>query len=429
MQVYTYPDSSDELLSEVAPQDEGKEGKKRRRPKKQRSFKSGLFIGIFSTFLVMLVLMCVVLCALVTKVNSLGLEGYSDSKLSYIIYLIETYYYNGTDDETLVEGIYDGILDSLGDPYSVYYNEDEYADLMIDTTGNYAGIGASLTKDTDTGMVYIVNVYSDSPAEAAGLMSGDIIISADGVEGADIDLDLFVQYIRGEVGTDVVIVYERNGETYETTATRATISIPSVEAEMITDTVGYIYISDFSANTCEQFEEALSELTSQGMEAVIFDLRYNGGGLLSSVTDILDLLLPEGITVYIEDKYGERTDFTSDAENYLDIPMVVLTSGNTASAAEIFAGAIRDYEWGTLIGTTTFGKGIVQSTFSLGDGSAIKLTIASYFTPSGECIHGYGITPDIELEYEFLGGDDDSYAYEFDNQIQKAIEVLEEELN
>ncbi len=397
--------------------------------KKKGGFIKGLLVGVLCTFIVLTLAFCAVGYYVLTKINSLGLEGYSDAKLAYIIELIEYYYYGDVDDATLVEGIYDGLLESLEDPYSVYYTAEEYEDLTTDISGTFAGVGMSLTKDTDTGLVYAVNVYSDSPAEAAGLSSGDIIISADGFYGADMDLDLFVQYIRGEVGTAVVIVYERDGVEYETTAIRDTISVISVEWDMLTDTIGYIYISDFNSNTCEQFEEALADLTAQGMEAVVFDLRYNGGGLLTSVTDILDLILPEGTTVYIEDKYGNRSDYTSDAENYLDIPMAVLTSGNTASAAEIFAGAIRDYEWGTLIGTTTFGKGIVQTTLPLGDGSAIKLTIASYFTPSGECIHGYGITPDIELEYEFLGGEGDTYEYEFDNQIQKAIEVLEEELN
>ena len=210
--------------------------------------------------------------------------------------------------------------------------------------------------------------------------------------------------------------------------TRAEVKVPSVEHEMLPGNIGYIAIADFSSNTKEQYDEAMKDLQAQGMKAVVFDLRYNGGGLVDSVVEILDEILPEGTTVYMEDKNGKRTDYTSDGEHYLDMPIAVLTSKNTASAAEIFAGAIRDYEYGTLIGTKTYGKGIVQTTVPLSDGSAIKITIASYFTPSGECIHKKGIKPDVELEYEFMGGDDEEYSTSLDNQIQKACEILREEM-
>ncbi len=274
----------------------------------------------------------------------------------------------------------------------------------------------------------VVTVYADSPAEEAGLQTGDIIVSVDGIMGVDTELDAFVQNIRGEVGTSLHMVYERDGVEYEVDITRAIISVPSIAYEMLTDEIGYIYISDFNANTTEQFAAAIEDLQAQGMQAVIYDLRYNSGGLLNTAVDMLDLILPGGTTVYMEYKDGERIYYTSDDETYLDIPTVVLVSEYTASASEIFAGAIRDFEWGTIIGTTTFGKGIVQYTMPLYDGSAIKLTVAYYFTPSGECIHGYGIDPDIELEYEFLGGEDDVYDESLDNQILKGIEVLEGEL-
>lgn len=353
-------------------------------------------------------------------------SGEGSDKLETLIAYIKAYYYQDVDDETLVDGMYAGLVESLDDPYSAYYTAEEYEELMSELTGNYAGIGALLQKNSETGEVTITKVYADTPAEEAGLQAGDIIVMADEYEAVDEELDEFVQHIRGEEGTDVVLTITRGDETLEITCTRASIATPTVEYQMLDGNIGYIAVSQFTDSTYEDFVEAYEDLESQGMTSVIFDMRNNGGGLLDSVVDILDYLLPEGTVVYTVDKYGNREDEVSDAENYKDIPMTVLVNEYTASAAEIFTGAIRDFDYGTIIGTTTFGKGIVQSTIPLSDGSAIKLTTQTYYTPSGECIHGVGITPDVELEYEFLGGEDDSYSVDLDNQIQKAIEILSE---
>ncbi len=352
------------------------------------------------------------------------LSGDSGSKLEMLIYLIENYYYQDVDDETLIEGIYAGLVESLGDPYSEYYNAEEYEDLMSTLTGNYAGIGALLQKSTETGEVTITKVYADTPAEEAGLEEGDSIYSADGYLAVDENLDTFVQHIRGEEGTDVELVIIRDGEELTVTCTRATISTPTVEYQMLDGNVGYIAVSQFTEHTYDDFVAAYEDLESQGMVSVVFDMRNNGGGLLDSVVEILDYLLPEGTVVYTMDKAGNREDYTSSGDTYKSIPMTVLVNGNTASAAEIFTGAIRDFDYGTIIGTQTFGKGIVQSTIPLTDGSAVKLTTQTYYTPNGECIHGTGITPDEELEYEFLGSETDEYSVDLDNQIQKALEVL-----
>lgn len=197
---------------------------------------------------------------------------------------------------------------------------------------------------------------------------------------------------------------------------------------MLQNQIGYIRIESFEEDTAQQFEEKLADLQASGMQALVVDLRYNGGGLVDSVVQILDDILPEGLVVYVEDKYGNRQEYNSDGDTYLDCPLAVLINGDSASASEIFAGAVKDYEYGTLIGTTTFGKGIVQSVIPLEDGDAIKLTTAKYFTPKGNYIHGVGIDPDIELDYEYLDPDGDSYDMQYDNQILKAIEVLSEEL-
>ena len=410
----------EEEIIETTPEKENK--------KQNKTFGKGVLTGGLCTLLILCLLIAGGAVYLARSLGGLGLEGFSLGKLKYITGLINYYYYEDVDEKALGEGVYKGVLEGLGDPYSVYYTKSEYEDMMIDTNGNYAGIGAVLSKNVDTGEVTVVSVYEDTPAEKAGLQGGDVIVSADGYPGDSQELDAFVRHIRGEEGTKVIIEYEREGETNVVEVTRAQVTVPSVKYEMLPGDIGYVVLSEFSGNTKEQFDEAMADLQSQGMKAVVFDLRFNGGGLVDSVVEILDEILPEGTTVYMEDKKGERTDYTSDGEHYLDMPMAVLTSENTASAAEIFAGAIRDFEYGTLIGTKTYGKGIVQTTVPLSDGSAIKITIASYYTPSGECIHKKGIKPDVELEYQFLGGDDEEYSTSLDNQIQKACEILRQEM-
>ena len=209
---------------------------------------------------------------------------------------------------------------------------------------------------------------------------------------------------------------------------RQDITLPSVSHKMLDENIGYIHIDSFETETATQFEQAVADLEDQGMQAMIIDVRYNPGGMVTSVVKILDDILPEGTVVYTEDKNGNRQDYTSKGETHLDYPIAVLINGDSASASEILAGAIKDFEYGTLIGTTTYGKGIVQTIFPLEDGDAVKLTTAKYFTPKGNYIHGVGIEPDIELEYEYLDKDGTSYDEAYDNQIQKAIEVLKGKL-
>ncbi|MBO6129465.1 MAG: S41 family peptidase [Pseudobutyrivibrio sp.] len=351
----------------------------------------------------------------------------SSSKLETLLYMIDEYYYQDVEAQTLVDGIYKGLVESLGDPYSAYYTAEEYDSFMQTITGNYAGIGALLQKNAETGEVIITKVYANTPAEKAGLKEGDSIVSADDYMAVDEDLESFVQHIRGEAGTDVELLINREGEELTVVCTRDTIATPTVEYQMLEGNVGYIAVSQFTENTYNDFVAAYEDLEGQGMTSVVFDMRNNGGGLFDSAVKILDYLLPEGTVVYTMDKNGNREDSVSDGKTYKSIPMAVLVNENTASAAEIFTGAIRDFDYGTIIGTKTYGKGIVQSTIPLIDGSAIKLTVLNYYTPSGECIHGTGIAPDIELEYEFLGGENDTYSTDFDNQLQKALEVLSAE--
>lgn len=358
------------------------------------------------------------------------LDADSVSKLNELSAYIENYFYDDTDKEALQNGLYAGLVEGLDDKYSVYYTAEEYQQTKVSMTGKYYGIGAALSQDVDSMVVTVSKIYEGTPSDEAGMQAGDTILSVDGTEATSMEVTDLVQLIRGEEGTTVHIEVYRSstGEYLSFDVTRANVTLPSVSSEMMQDQIGYIRIESFEEDTAQQFEEKLADLQASGMQALVVDLRYNGGGLVDSVVQILDDILPEGLVVYVEDKYGNKQEYNSDGDTYLDCPLAVLINGDSASASEIFAGAIKDYEYGTLIGTTTFGKGIVQSIIPLEDGDAIKLTTAKYFTPKGNYIHGVGIDPDIELDYEYLDPDGDSYDMQYDNQILKAIEVLSEEL-
>lgn len=352
------------------------------------------------------------------------------NKINELSAYTKVHYYNDMNQEDMRDSMYEGLIKGLGDPYSVYYNEEDYTELQLDTTGQYYGIGAGLSQNLDTMIVSITKVYKGTPSEEAGLKNEDIIISVEDIDATTMEVSELVKHIRGEEGTTVHLeIYRPSTEEYLSfDVMRADITLPSVDYAMLENNIGYIIIDSFETDTAHQFEMAIDDLTAQGMQAVIFDVRYNPGGMVGSVVDILDKILPEGLVVYREDKHGNRQDYTSDNTEYMDIPIAVLINGDSASASEIFAGAIKDYEYGTLIGTTTFGKGIVQTIFPLQDGDAIKLTTDRYFTPNGNYIHEVGIEPDIELEYEYLDPEGEEYERQYDNQILKAIEVLQEEL-
>ncbi|MBR5566402.1 MAG: S41 family peptidase [Roseburia sp.] len=352
------------------------------------------------------------------------------NKINELSAYTKVYYYNDVNQDEMRDSMYEGLIKGLGDPYSVYYSEEDYTELQLSTTGQYYGIGAGLSQNLDTMVVTVTKVYEGTPSEEAGLKKDDIIISVEDIDATSMEVSELVKHIRGEEGTTVHLeIYRPATEEYLSfDVMRADITLPSVEYEMLENGIGYVLIDGFETETANQFEAAIDDLTTQGMQAVIFDVRYNPGGMVGSVVDILDKILPEGLVVYREDKHGNRQDYTSDNTEYMDIPIAVLINGDSASASEIFAGAIKDYEYGTLIGTTTFGKGIVQTIFPLQDGDAIKLTTDRYFTPNGNYIHEVGIEPDIELEYEYLNPEGEEYERQYDNQILKAIEVLMVEL-
>lgn len=408
--------------------------------RKKGSTAKGIVIGVIATLLIGCVAVNVGCIATNSKIlitsKDNGTEGGSVlsadtiSKINELNAYINTYYYDDVDTADLQDGLYKGLLEGIGDKYSIYYNAKDYEAMQVSVTGQYYGIGAGLSQDKDTMVVTVTKIYEGTPSEEAGLLKDDIIISVDDTDATSLELTELVRQIRGEEGTTVHLEVYRpsTGEYFSFDVERRDITLPSVSHKMLQDRIGYIHIDSFESETATQFEEAVSDLEKQGMEALVLDVRYNPGGLVTSVVKILDDILPEGVVVYTEDKNGNRQNYTSSGDTHLDYPMAVLINGDSASAAEILAGAIKDYEYGTLIGTTTYGKGIVQTNFPLEDGDAVKLTTAKYFTPNGNYIHGVGIEPDIELEYEYLDPEGEVYEETYDNQIQKAIEILEGKL-
>lgn len=344
-------------------------------------------------------------------------------KLELIEKIIDTYFYEeDIDREILAEGAYKGMVEALGDPYSQYYTAEELAKLYEDSEGIYYGVGAYVSLDTVTGYAKISGVIAGTPAEEADLHADDIIYMVDGVDVYGMSLQEVVSLIKGEEGTTVHLTLVRDGEEIEKDVMRRQVESPTVVYEMHENGMAYIQITEFDIVTVSQFEEAMTTAREEGMKGLIIDLRSNPGGNLSSVVDICRMLLPEGLIVYTEDRDGRRQEYKCDGKNEIEVPMVVLVDGNSASASEIMAGAIKDYGIGTLIGTTTFGKGIVQRPVEMSDGSAVKLTISSYFTPKGTNIHGIGIEPDVVCEF-----DAERYYSEekYDNQKEEAKKLLE----
>ncbi|NLJ89811.1 MAG: S41 family peptidase [Clostridiales bacterium] len=349
-------------------------------------------------------------------------------KLQGIDNLINRYYIEDVDENDLIEGMYKGYVAGIGDPYSTYYTVDEYKALMDSSSGIYYGIGATVSQDVTTGIIRIIKPFVSSPAYEAGLLPEDILYKVDGEEVTGIDLTEVVSKIKGPEGTTTTLTIIREGvdEELEIEVTRRKIEVPTIEHTMLDSNIGYIAISEFDKVTVDQFLSAVEELEEKGQRGLIIDVRNNPGGLLDSVTKMLDRLLPEGLIVYTEDKYGNREEIKSNASDYFDKPLVVLTNGNSASASEIFAGAIQDYGIGKVVGTNTFGKGIVQSIFPLPDDTAVKVTVSKYFTPNGRDIHEVGIAPDVEVELDEELRKQVVIEKEKDNQLQKGIEVLED---
>jgi len=343
-------------------------------------------------------------------------------KLHLLENSIDRYYLESVSKNDLEESLYHGFVAGLGDPYSTYYSKEELEAVMEANEGVYFGIGAHIGFDNDTGYCKIVKVMDNSPALEAGLRAEDLLVAVDGKDMRNVTTSEIVTYIKGPEKTTVDLKVYREGELdyLDFTVERRKIETPTVVYSMDEDKIATIQITEFDEITLGQFEENLTQAKKDGMKALVLDLRDNPGGSLQTVVAIAGHILPKGLVVYTEDKDGDRKEYTCDGKDELQVPMVVLVNGNSASASEILAGSIKDYKKGTILGTTTFGKGIVQKIFAISDGSAVKLTISHYYTPSGADIHGVGIAPDEELELDVEAYLEDGT----DNQMNRAKEIL-----
>ncbi len=345
---------------------------------------------------------------------------------------LKKYYLEDIDMSALVDGAAAGMVEAVGDPYTTYMNAKEFKDFYSQTEGNYVGLGIQVAVKDDK--IVVVSVFENSPAKKVGIISGDIIESVNGVTVEGKDLEKAVATMKGEKGGAVDLKMSReNSGTYDVKAVRDEIEMITVKSEMIDNQVGYIQVSMFDENTSGNFEKAIKELQGSGMKSLIVDLRENPGGLLDQTVNMCSQFIGKGKNiVYTVDKNGKRSDYNSQGGIAEGLPLTILIDGGSASASEIFTGAIKDYKLGTLVGAKTFGKGVVQTTFyrdrdGFGDGTALKVTISKYYTPNGQNIHGIGIEPDIAVEYpEELKTK--TYDRTVDPQFQKALEVAKEKV-
>ena len=361
----------------------------------------------------------------VTEIKELGSHHMFLAKVEAV--QVGEEYLDEKDESSLREGLYAGLLAGLKDPYSTYYTAEQYKELNTSNEGSYVGIGAVLQKE-DGGGAKVVQLYEGGPGEQAGLKTGDVIKAVDGTDVTEKETSDIASMVRDSDKDFVTLTIQREDEekTQNIKVEIRDVEIQTVSHEMLVGDTGYIRISEFSEVTSDQYKKAFADLKDQGMKKLVVDLRDNPGGLLTAVCGVLRQILPEGLIVYTEDKNGKREEETCDGKNELTMPLAVLVNGNSASASEIFAGAVKDYGIGTIVGTTTYGKGVVQTIQPLTDGSAVKITIAKYFTPKGNDINKKGITPDVEAE---LSGDITDWAeltHEEDTQLQTALKELEQ---
>lgn len=408
------------------------------RKKKSQGFASGMIIGAVSAFMAVILLILSVAAVCIAKgyihigvngdvyiqsdavTDSDGIGSEVEGKLNAIDSVLESFYFGDVDDETAKDNIYKAYLSSYGDKYTMYYTADEYKALKESTNGKFYGIGA-VCQLSGEGGVLLVDVYDNGAGYQAGLRSGDRVVNVDGRDITDMELSSAVALIKGDKGTSVTLEVIRGTERLTFSAVRDAVEAKTVSYTLLDNNIGYLSISQFEEVTTKQFKAAVEDLQSQGMKGLVIDIRNNPGGLLDTVVGMLKYMLPDGLIVYTEDKQGNRKEYKGQDNDEFNLPLAVIVNGNSASASEIFAGAIQDYGKGTIIGTQTYGKGIVQTVKPLTDGSAIKFTIAKYFTPKGQDIHGKGVTPDMVVEYD-TDADDDT-------QLDAAIKNVEAQIN
>ena len=397
------------------------------------------------------VALCIVFLALGFLLSSLYYEHrYKDlSPLAEAMDVVRKnfYYYDEQTESDAITGALKGLAAYLEDNYAEYYTPEEYEELLTSNSGNYIGLGVNAV-EKGVGQLYISEVFPDTPAEEAGLLAGDRFISANGHSADNLKLEAFLDFITHEEGDTNVIVVERDGQQLTFSMVMREVYSPYVQYRMLEDGIGYIYIKGFHGKVVKETQDALDALMEQGMEKLVIDLRNNPGGVLDTAVEMLAYVLPEdkldGMLVYTADKNGEGdryfckdgkiqresddgsrdSRYPKEDDHELDVPLAVLVNGNSASASEVFTGAVMDYDAGIVVGTTTFGKGIVQNLIPLGDGTAIKLTTAHYYTPNGFDLHGKGLEPDVVVEMDEELQKKAVVELSEDNQLQAAIEAM-----
>lgn len=378
---------------------------------KKNNFFLGMLAGILAFFLVN--------NFFAVNINVAGF------KMNQIFSILDKYYMNGYNKNDAQDYMYYGLLSSLGDPYTSYMDKKTFTSFMEQTEGEYIGIGTVISVDENDGRLVIVSPYENSPAAKAGILPGDKILSVDNLAASKENYEQIVKKLKGAAGTTAkikIIRPSKNNKVLEFNVVREKIDIPTVSHKVF-DNIGYLRITNFDKNTYEQFVNAYNFISKDNLKGLIIDLRNNPGGLLDSVVKIADELVPKDCIVYTEDKNGNKKFIYSD-DKYIKLPLVILVNGNSASASEVLSGAVKDLKRGILVGSKTFGKGLVQNLFPLRDGSAVKVTVAKYYTPAGICINGKGIEPDYKIELpedKMISGIEPKD----DLQLQKALELLD----
>lgn len=360
-----------------------------------------IVVAIFTCFFSIVISMTVMEYNAISNGNITG-DQFGELKDFYkkfngIKEIIERSYLEEPNTEDLLDGALKGMVEALKDPYSYYMTAEEYQEMMIGIEGSYAGVGLSVTVNSQDNQITVLTVFKNSPAEGAGMLVGDKII---GIEDDPVDgsmLDEAASRMRGEPDTDVNVTVNRNGEILKFTLTRAIVEYPDMEHRMLNDQVGYIWLYRFDKNSPQNMKDAIKDLEGQGMKGLVLDLRSNPGGLLTACLEIANMFVPKGLIMYSEDRYGAREEFKA-GEGKLDIPLAVLVNEYSASASEVFTGAVQDHETGIVIGKTSFGKGLVQSLTPFTEGDVLRLTTSEYFTPKGRKINQIGVIPDIDVD-------------------------------
>lgn len=354
-----------------------------------------------------------------------GSDDIADTLDKYKVLIDKYYLGEEVDDETLKEGAIKGYIEALGDPYTEYISKEDMEDYMDDTMGNFVGIGVYMVKDTETNQIMVLSPIKNSPAEKAGIRPGDYIVEVDGNAYTGDDFSNISNKIKGEVGSTVKLKIQRDGETLDFEITRENIKVNPVEGEVLENNIGYIEFSSFDEGTAEEFKNKFNELKSQGITSLIIDLRNNGGGIVDEALKIAGYAVDKGTTLLYEvDKDGNETEEKSEVDKIIDMPIVILVNENTASSSEILSGALKDLGKAKIVGTKTYGKGVIQQILTLADGSGLKITTEEYLTPNRTKINKVGIEPDETVELPDTVENILNVEREEDTQLQKAIEIL-----